>query len=77
LLSTIDRGNGGLDIWLIKTDVTGKVVWNNIYGGTGDETVNSIRSLPDGSFLLAGGSSTGGLSAAFIMRIDSNGAVKN
>jgi hypothetical protein len=77
MTSTIKRGNGGLDIWLIKLDPFGNVLWNKIYGGIGNETVNSIRPLADGSFLVAGGSNNAGLTSAYIMRIDANGEVVN
>ncbi len=75
--TTLARGNGGLDIWLTRIDGENKVVWNKVFGSVGDETVNSIRSLSDGTFLVAGGSSTNGLSAAILMRIDANGEIKN
>jgi hypothetical protein len=77
MTTTAKRGNGGLDIFLIKIDLSGKVIWNKIFGGSGDETVNSVRALSDGGFLVAGGVSTNGLSAAFIMRIDKDGNISN
>jgi hypothetical protein len=75
--TTAQRGNGGLDINLIKIDLAGNVVWNKTFGGSGDETVNTIRALSDGTFLVAGGVSTNGLSAAFIMRVDKDGEIRN
>jgi hypothetical protein len=75
LNTTLKRGNGKLDIWLIKIDNSGKVVWNKNYGGSGDDVVSSIRLLNDGGFLVCGSSSVNGLSSAYIMRIDANGEI--
>ncbi len=75
LTTTLKRGNGGLDIWLLKIDINGTVVWDKNYGGSGDDTVSSIRLLNDGGFLVCGTSNTNGLNSAFVMRIDSNGEI--
>jgi hypothetical protein len=73
MLTTPGRGKGGKDIFLIKIDAFGNVVWNKILGGTGNETVSSIRETADGGLLLCGSNEVSGLSSIFIIKTDKNG----
>jgi hypothetical protein len=77
LTSTVNRGNGGKDIFLIKVDASGNMIWNKIIGGDGDETVNSIRETDDGSLLICGSNNVSGLSSIFIMKTDAQGELKD
>ena len=47
-------GAGGQDGWLIKTDASGNMEWNNTYGGVGDDVLNSVVTSSDGGYVLAG-----------------------
>ena len=47
-------GAGGDDIWLIKTDDSGNMEWNQTYGGTEDDYTFSFVELPDGGYTIAG-----------------------
>lgn len=76
-LTTTSRGNGGRDIFLVRIDAFGNVLWNKIIGGAGDETVSTVRTTADGGFLICGSSSINGLSSAYIIKTDRNGEVKN
>jgi hypothetical protein len=73
MLTTPGRGKGGKDIFLVKIDAFGNVVWNKILGGTGNETVSSIRETSDGGLLLCGSNEVSGLSSIFIIKTDENG----
>lgn len=42
------------DIWLIRTDAIGNILWNRTYGETGDDIGRSLVELNDGGFLLLG-----------------------
>ena len=42
------------DFWLVKTDELGNMEWNRTYGGTGEETANSLVVTSDGGYALAG-----------------------
>ncbi len=52
------NGNHGIsDVWLVKTDLDGKVKWNKCYGGTSAEYSNlpnvmDLQVCPDNSFIL-------------------------
>jgi len=71
--TTTFRGNGGTDILLIKVDGHGNVLWNKIFGGSGNETISSIRETNDGGLLICGSNELSGLSSAFLMKTDKNG----
>jgi hypothetical protein len=42
------------DIFLIKTDANGDVIWAKTYGGTNDEKAYSIQQTSDGGYIVAG-----------------------
>ena len=47
-------GAGDYDAWLVKTDVAGNVLWNQTYGGTNTDSVNSLVETSDGGYAIAG-----------------------
>ena len=47
-------GHGKKDGWLIKVDKQGDVIWENFYGGPGNDEFESIRETPDGNFAVVG-----------------------
>lgn len=73
MTSTPSVGNGGKDILLIKLDSFGNLLWKKLIGGSGDETVTSIRETPDKGLLLCGTNTINGLSTMMLMKTDSNG----
>ena len=50
----VSGNHGAQDIWLVKLDLIGNLVWQNCIGGTGSEMAISISKNIDGDFLLAG-----------------------
>jgi hypothetical protein len=46
--------HGGQDVWIIKLDSLGTIVWQKCLGGTGFERANDIKQLPDSGFIIAG-----------------------
>ncbi|MDQ2658119.1 MAG: hypothetical protein M3Y60_11925 [Bacteroidota bacterium] len=77
LTSTPTVGNGGKDILLIKLDAFGSLVWNKLIGGSGDETVTSVRETSDKGFLICGSNSINGLSTIMLLKTDRNGNLDN
>lgn len=77
MTSTPTVGSGGTDILLIKLDPFGNLLWKKLIGGSGDETVNSIRETPDGGLLLCGTNTVNGLSTIMLVKTDANGNVDN
>ncbi|MDZ4824456.1 MAG: LamG-like jellyroll fold domain-containing protein [Flavobacteriales bacterium] len=76
---------GGEDIWLIKLDSQGQLIWENTFGGTQDDSFADAFEESSGAFIVGGSSMSGAtgnkLSAAqavnffdyWIIRIDNNG----
>lgn len=51
---TDSSGEGGYDMWLVKTDSNGTAQWNKTYGGPQDDMANCIVQISDGSYIVAG-----------------------
>lgn len=48
-------GNHGQeDVWILKLDYLGNLIWKKSYGGTGGEGTSSIQKTSDGGFALLG-----------------------
>jgi hypothetical protein len=63
-------GAGEEDMWLVKTDSQGVVVWNQTFGGVSDEQARCIVQAEDGSYLVAGWTESfgAGLRDAYVVR---------
>jgi hypothetical protein len=53
-------GAGGQDAWLVKTDASGNMEWNQTYGGTGDDYTYSVVATSDGGYAIAGSTNSFG-----------------
>ncbi|MBX7255334.1 MAG: hypothetical protein K1Y02_03140 [Candidatus Hydrogenedentes bacterium] len=72
---TYSYGEGGKDMYLVKTDSKGDQVWARTFGGSGLEHANSVVRTGDGGFVLAGifdilGTSNGDM---YLVKTNSNG----
>ena len=68
-------GAGGYDVWLIKTDANGDVLWTKTYGGVSSDYGYSLKQVDDGGYIIGGSSPspiTGGLDFLLI-RTDPQG----
>jgi uncharacterized delta-60 repeat protein len=70
-------GAGRNDIFLIKTDANGNIIWAKTYGGTDDDIANSVQQTSDGGYIVAGGTYSFGAGSAdiFLIKTDANGNV--
>lgn len=51
---TTGAGEGSSDALLVKTDEYGEMLWSKTYGSAGSDSFRIIRSLPDGTSIVAG-----------------------
>jgi hypothetical protein len=78
----VSQNNGSADIWLIKIDGLGNLLWEKTYGGSSFDVGKSIKKTQDGGYLLAGSSrsqdgdlsSNNGQNDAWVLKMSSNGA---
>lgn len=68
-------GNG--DAWLVKTDASGNMEWNQTHGGTRSESVESLVETSDGGYALAGEtrSFSAGHIDAWLVKTDGHGKI--
>ena len=52
LYDKTENSNGNNDIWVMKLDTTGNIVWQNTIGGSYNEDLRSILICSDGGILL-------------------------
>ena len=67
---------GMSDVWMVKTDSAGKVLWSRTYGGTQIDEGASVVQTADGGFIITGGTYSfgiGGLPDPWIIRTDGSG----
>ena len=76
---------GESDIFVIKLNSSGDIVWKKTYGGSDWEEGSSITSTTDGGYVLTGGTSSNngdfsgmykGGRDIFVMKLDKNGNLK-
>jgi len=51
---TYSKGAGSHDIWVLKLDSTGNLIWDRTYGGINEDGATSVRQTSDGNFIVAG-----------------------
>ncbi len=47
---------GDSHAWLVKTDASGNMLWNQTYGETGSDLVYALAAISDGGYAIAGAS---------------------
>lgn len=76
--STDSFGGGYSDVWLVKTDASGSMLWNKTYGGGLDEAAYSVKQCSDGGYAMAGYTSSSGAGSAdfWLIKTDATGNVE-
>lgn len=73
-------GGGDKDVYLIKMDPSGNLIWQKTYGSWGNDEGREIIHTADDYYVIAGtmGAATGSLSSqdAFLMKIDLSGNIQ-
>ena len=58
--STDSYGAGAEDVWLIKTNGSGDVLWAKTYGGMQGESGSEVKQTSDGGYIIVGTTSSFG-----------------
>ncbi|MFN5183500.1 MAG: hypothetical protein ACK5D5_10825, partial [Bacteroidota bacterium] len=74
---TLSYGAGSNDVYLIKIDINGNLLWSKTYGGIGDDEGKDIIPTSDGNYVITGRSNSPGNQYydAFLMKIDPLGNI--
>lgn len=80
-----ENSKGGIDIWLIKIDNLGTIVWQKTLGGNNFDLISCISKTNDHNYVLAASSSSNisgnktqnskGISDYWILKLDLNGSI--
>jgi hypothetical protein len=69
-------GAGWSDVWVLKLDGSGNVVWQKTYGGTGQDGASAIAPTSDGGYVVAGSTNSFGASDdVWVLKLDGQGNV--
>ena len=70
-------GAGLADGWLLRLDANGNVLWQQTYGGSGQDDAFAIVENADGGYTVAGGTASAGAGSSdfWVFRVDASGAV--
>jgi len=65
------------DMWVMKLDSNGVVIWEKTYGGPGSNAANFIRQTLEGEYIVAGETSSFGAGKAdvWLLKLDINGNI--
>lgn len=80
----IGRNNGESDIWMIKINEAGDLLWERNFGGSGFDSAQGVSLCADGGFVIAGNSKStdGDLTAnqgendIWLLKTDSDGIIQ-
>jgi len=72
---THSYGAGSCDVYLVKTDARGDVVWTRTYGDAASDEGFSVQQTVDGGYIIAGYTQSGGvgLEDFYLIRTNANG----
>lgn len=74
---TKSYGAGGFDMYLLKVDSDGNLLWNATYGGSQDDGANCVVQTADGGFILAGYTLSGVSSqSTWLVKTDAQGQME-
>jgi len=75
--STSSKGAGSTDVWIIKLDIEGNILWDKTYGGDGEEYAEALIQTADGGYGIAGSTSSKGAGSAdvWIIKLDIEGNI--
>lgn len=75
---TNSTGAGKNDVWIIKLDSSGDILWQKTYGGARNEEARSIQPTDDGGFIVTAPTNSFGSGAndIWVIKLDSDGDIQ-
>lgn len=71
---TESYGTGASDVYLVKTNATGGLLWQKTFGGTGYDHGRSVQQTSDGGYVVAGDLSLGSSNyCIYLVKTDGTG----
>ena len=72
---TSSVGAGSYDVWLVKTDASGNMLWDQVYGGTELEWGQCLAQTSDGGYAIAGTTASFGAGERdfWLVKVDADG----
>jgi len=71
------EGSGEADLWLLRVDEVGDVLWSRVYGGAEDDDGTDVKPTSDGGYIVTGGTKSfgGGDWDVWVLKTDEEGLV--
>ncbi len=75
--NTSSFGAGEIDLWLLKLDGSGEIIWQKAYGGSGFDWAFSMQQTTDGGYIIVGDTFSfgAGENDLWVLKLDNSGAV--
>ena len=54
-----EESNGGSDIWIIKLDIFGNIIWDKSFGGDSGDYISDVQKTANNGFILSGNTYSG------------------
>jgi len=79
----LNQNYGLFDVWILKLDTSGNIIWQKSLGGSGDDIARCIQQTTDGGYIIAGYSNSDdgdlinnkGNSDYWIIKLDASGVI--
>ena len=67
----------GWDVFLVRADSSGEVLWHKTFGGTAEDTGYTVKQTSDGGFVLTGETYSSGAGAGdmVVIKVDHDGGI--
>jgi hypothetical protein len=54
----VSSNHGGTDVWVVKIDTAGQIIWEKSYGGSGFDIAFGAVELPNNNIVISGGTTS-------------------